>query len=100
MQVAGNATLPRTAEEQEVSAELLTPYTELLERRPAGGHGQESTIGAVEPLDLRPGKDGGGLVPEVAGAGDPSVRERRGFHASGAVATGRFGVSGARTSTS
>ncbi|WP_369270882.1 NAD(P)-dependent oxidoreductase [Streptomyces sp. R11] len=53
MQVAGNATLLATAEEQGVSAELLTPYTTLMERWLAAGHGDEDTTGMVELLDLR-----------------------------------------------
>ncbi|BDD72036.1 NAD(P)-binding domain-containing protein [Streptomyces violaceoruber] len=53
MQVAGNATLLRTAAEQGVSPELLTPYTALLERWLAEGHGTEDTTGAVELLNLR-----------------------------------------------
>ncbi|GHG91962.1 NAD(P)-dependent oxidoreductase [Streptomyces lanatus] len=53
MQVAGSATLLATAEEQAVSAELLTPYMSLLERWLADGHGDEDTTGAVELLDLR-----------------------------------------------
>ncbi|MFI8187623.1 NAD(P)-dependent oxidoreductase [Streptomyces sp. NPDC085946] len=53
MQVAGGATLLRTAEEQGVSAELLTPYLRLLERWLAEGHGAEDTTGVVELLDLR-----------------------------------------------
>ncbi|GGQ44838.1 NAD(P)-dependent oxidoreductase [Streptomyces flaveolus] len=53
MQVAGNATLLRTAEEQGVSPELLTPYTALMERWLAEGHGEEDTTGMVELLDLR-----------------------------------------------
>ncbi|MFJ8049616.1 NAD(P)-dependent oxidoreductase [Streptomyces luteogriseus] len=53
MQVAGNATLLRTAEEQRVSPELLTPYMELMERRLAQGHGDEDGTGTVELLDLR-----------------------------------------------
>lgn len=55
MQVAGNATLLRTAEEQRVSPELLTPYMELMERRLAQGHGDEDGAGMVELLDLRRG---------------------------------------------
>ncbi|MGW7279363.1 NAD(P)-dependent oxidoreductase [Streptomyces sp. NPDC054844] len=55
MQVAGNATLLRTAEEQRVSAELLTPYMALMERWLAEGHGDEDTTGMVELLDLRRG---------------------------------------------
>ncbi|MDT0612511.1 NAD(P)-dependent oxidoreductase [Streptomyces lancefieldiae] len=57
MQVAGNATLLRTAEEQGVSAELLTPYMALMERWLAEGHGAEDTTGVVELLDLRRGTD-------------------------------------------
>lgn len=53
MQVAGNTTLLRTAEEQRVSPELLTPYTKLMERRLAQGHGDEDGTGLVELLDLR-----------------------------------------------
>ncbi|MFJ8144419.1 NAD(P)-dependent oxidoreductase [Streptomyces sp. NPDC096048] len=56
MQVAGNATLLRTAEEQGVSPELLTPYMALMERWLAEGHGEEDTTGMVELLDLRRGK--------------------------------------------
>ncbi|WP_329121601.1 NAD(P)-dependent oxidoreductase [Streptomyces sp. NBC_01465] len=50
MQVAGNATLLRTADEQGVSPELLTPYMELMERRLAAGHGDEDTTGVVDLL--------------------------------------------------
>jgi 3-hydroxyisobutyrate dehydrogenase-like beta-hydroxyacid dehydrogenase len=50
MQVAGNATLLRTAEEQGVSAELLTPYMALMERRLAESHGPEGTTGLVDLL--------------------------------------------------
>ncbi|WP_327369540.1 NAD(P)-dependent oxidoreductase [Streptomyces sp. NBC_01217] len=50
MQVAGNATLLRTAEEQGVSAELLTPYMALMERLLADGRGDESTTGVVDLL--------------------------------------------------
>ncbi|WP_420076319.1 NAD(P)-dependent oxidoreductase [Streptomyces sp. JL3001] len=53
MQVAGNATLLATAEEQGVSPELLTPYMALMERWLAEGHGDEDTTGAVELLDVR-----------------------------------------------
>ncbi|MFF6874275.1 NAD(P)-dependent oxidoreductase [Streptomyces sp. NPDC012474] len=53
MQVAGNATLLRTAGEQRVSPELLTPYMKLMERRLAQGHGDEDGTGMVELLDLR-----------------------------------------------
>ncbi|MGR4849704.1 NAD(P)-dependent oxidoreductase [Streptomyces sp. LARHCF252] len=50
MQVAGNTTLLRTAEEQLVSPELLTPYMALMERRLAQGHGDEDGTGIVELL--------------------------------------------------
>ncbi|GAA1349153.1 NAD(P)-dependent oxidoreductase [Streptomyces beijiangensis] len=50
MQVAGSATLLRTAEEQGVSPELLTPYMTLMERRLAAGHGDEDTTGVVALL--------------------------------------------------
>ncbi|AZQ34581.1 NAD(P)-dependent oxidoreductase [Streptomyces cyaneochromogenes] len=60
MQVAGNATLLATAEEQGVSPELLTPYMALLERWQAEGHGTEDTTGAVELLDARGGGAPGG----------------------------------------
>ncbi|MFI6037219.1 NAD(P)-dependent oxidoreductase [Streptomyces sp. NPDC051315] len=50
MQVAGNATLVRTAREQGVSPELLTPWMALMERRLADGHGEEDTTGVVELL--------------------------------------------------
>ncbi|MGW0335822.1 NAD(P)-dependent oxidoreductase [Streptomyces sp. NPDC003011] len=53
MQVAGDATLLRTAEEQGVSAELLTPYMDLMARRLADGHGDEDSTGVIELLDLR-----------------------------------------------
>ncbi|MFH9015287.1 NAD(P)-dependent oxidoreductase [Streptomyces sp. NPDC017943] len=53
MQVAGNATLLRTAQEQRVSAELLTPFMALMERRLAQGHGDEDGTGTIELLDLR-----------------------------------------------
>ncbi len=52
MQVAANATLLATAEEQGVSPELLTPYMALLERWLAAANGEEGTTGAVELLDL------------------------------------------------
>ncbi|MEU6302083.1 NAD(P)-dependent oxidoreductase [Streptomyces chartreusis] len=58
MQVAGNATLLATAEEQGVSPELLTPYMALMERWLAEGHGDEDTTGAVELLDVRRAKKG------------------------------------------
>ncbi|WP_371782773.1 NAD(P)-dependent oxidoreductase [Streptosporangium subroseum] len=50
MMVEGNATLLRTAEEQGVSAELLTPFTALMERRLADGHGDEGTTGVIDLL--------------------------------------------------
>ncbi|WP_435107616.1 NAD(P)-dependent oxidoreductase [Nocardiopsis synnemataformans] len=50
MQVRGNRTLLRTAEEQGVSAELLVPYAELMERRLARGHGDEDGTGVVDLL--------------------------------------------------
>lgn len=50
MQVAGSATLLRTAEEQGVSPELLTPYLTLMERRLANGHGDEDTTGVIDLL--------------------------------------------------
>ncbi|AXK31776.1 NAD(P)-dependent oxidoreductase [Streptomyces armeniacus] len=50
MQVAGNATLLRTAEEQGVSSELLAPYMELMERRLADGHGDEDGTGVIDLL--------------------------------------------------
>ncbi|MFC7841670.1 NAD(P)-dependent oxidoreductase [Streptomyces sp. NPDC057382] len=53
MQVAGNATLLRTAGEQRVSPELLTPFMALMERRLAQGHGDEDGTGTIELLDLR-----------------------------------------------
>ncbi|GAA4229336.1 3-hydroxyisobutyrate dehydrogenase-like beta-hydroxyacid dehydrogenase [Streptosporangium album] len=50
MMVEGNSTLLRTAEEQGVSAELLTPFTALMERRLADGHGDEGTTGVIDLL--------------------------------------------------
>ncbi|MGM1059797.1 NAD(P)-dependent oxidoreductase [Saccharothrix sp. Mg75] len=50
MQVAGNTTLLRTAEEQGVSTELLLPFAALMERRLADGHGAEDTSGLVDLL--------------------------------------------------
>ncbi len=50
MQVAGSATLLRTAEEQQVSSELLVPYLALMERRLAGGHGEEDITGVIDLL--------------------------------------------------
>ncbi|GCB49603.1 NAD(P)-dependent oxidoreductase [Streptomyces sp. NL15-2K] len=54
MQVAGIPTLLRTAEEQGVSTELLTPYMDLMERRLALGNGDEDTTGVVELLVRKP----------------------------------------------
>ncbi|MCO5999473.1 NAD(P)-dependent oxidoreductase [Actinoallomurus rhizosphaericola] len=54
MQVAGTATLLRTAEEQGVSPELLLPYVDLMKRRLADGHGDEDTTGVVDLLARRP----------------------------------------------
>ncbi|MFF0577560.1 NAD(P)-dependent oxidoreductase [Streptosporangium saharense] len=48
MMVEGNATMLRTAEEQGVSAELLTPFMTLMERRLADGHGDEDTTGVID----------------------------------------------------
>ncbi|MEV5434656.1 NAD(P)-binding domain-containing protein [Streptomyces sp. NPDC052682] len=53
MQVAGTATLLRTAEEQGVSPQLLTPFLELMRRRLAAGHGDEDTTGVVDLLATR-----------------------------------------------
>ncbi|WP_309096168.1 NAD(P)-binding domain-containing protein [Streptomyces sp.] len=53
MQAAGVPTFLRTAEEQRVSPELLTPYLELMRRRVAQGHGDEDGTGMIELLDLR-----------------------------------------------
>ncbi|WP_093171847.1 NAD(P)-dependent oxidoreductase [Sinosporangium album] len=53
MQVAGSATLLRTAEEQGVSPELLSPYMALMERRVAEGHGDEGGAGIVDLLTRR-----------------------------------------------
>jgi 3-hydroxyisobutyrate dehydrogenase-like beta-hydroxyacid dehydrogenase len=50
MQVAGSATLLRTADEQGVSPELLTPYLDLMKRRLADGHGDEDTTGVIDLL--------------------------------------------------
>lgn len=53
MQVAGSATLERTAEEQGVSNELLTPYHDLMRRRVDAGHGDEDGTGVIDLL-LKP----------------------------------------------
>ncbi|MFF2074962.1 NAD(P)-dependent oxidoreductase [Kitasatospora sp. NPDC058162] len=50
MQVAGKETLLRTAEEQGVSVELLTPYFRLMEHRLALGSGAEDLTGVVDLL--------------------------------------------------
>ncbi|MFD5465564.1 NAD(P)-dependent oxidoreductase [Kitasatospora sp. NPDC127059] len=50
MQVAGKGTLLRTAEEQGVSAELLSPYFRLMEHRLALGSGAEDLSGVVDLL--------------------------------------------------
>ncbi|WP_424185091.1 NAD(P)-dependent oxidoreductase [Actinokineospora sp. G85] len=50
MQVAGNATLLATAEEQGVRPDLLQPYFDLMARRLADGHGHEDTTGVIEYL--------------------------------------------------
>ena len=50
MMVTGNATLLRTAAEQGVSAELLTPYMDLMARRSEAGHGDEGLSGLVDAL--------------------------------------------------
>ncbi|WP_224284730.1 NAD(P)-dependent oxidoreductase [Streptomyces sp. LS1784] len=50
MQVAGQETLLRTAEEQRVSAELLQPYFRLMERRLEIGGGEEDLTGVVDLL--------------------------------------------------
>ncbi|MGI5162128.1 NAD(P)-dependent oxidoreductase [Microbispora sp. CA-102843] len=52
MMVRGNATLLRTAEEQKVSPELLTPFMTLMERRLADGHADEGTTGVVDLLRI------------------------------------------------
>ncbi|GGW42539.1 NAD(P)-dependent oxidoreductase [Streptomyces xantholiticus] len=50
MMVAGDATLLRTAEEQGVSPELLTPYMALMARHLQDGHGEEDGTGAIDLL--------------------------------------------------
>ncbi|QTD98391.1 NAD(P)-dependent oxidoreductase [Streptomyces cyanogenus] len=50
MQVAGSETLLRTAHEQGVSAELLTPFLGLMRDRLAAGHATEDTTGLVDLL--------------------------------------------------
>ncbi|MFD3548003.1 NAD(P)-binding domain-containing protein [Streptomyces sp. NPDC058655] len=64
MQVAAGGTLLRTAAEQGVGAELISPYLDLMRRRldadPAA-HGGEDTIGAIALL--RTGPPGGRKLP-------------------------------------
>jgi 3-hydroxyisobutyrate dehydrogenase and related beta-hydroxyacid dehydrogenases len=50
MMCRANTTLLRTAEEQGVGTELLTPYMRLMERRLADGHGDEGAAGVVDLL--------------------------------------------------
>lgn len=50
MMVTTNGTLLRTAAEQGVSPELLTPFMALMERRVAEGGGHESNTGVVDLL--------------------------------------------------
>ncbi len=50
MMVEGNATLLRTAEEQGVSPELLTPYMDLMSRLLADGSPDEGAAGVVDLL--------------------------------------------------
>ncbi len=50
MMVTTNTTLLRTADEQGVSPELLTPFMALMERRVAEGGGNESNTGVVDLL--------------------------------------------------
>ena len=50
MQVAGIPTFLRTAADQGVSPELLTPYFTLMRRRLADGHGDEDTTGVIDLL--------------------------------------------------
>lgn len=50
MQVSGTPTFLRTAEEQGVSPELLSPYFELMRRRLAEGSGEEDLTGVIDLL--------------------------------------------------
>ncbi|MBQ1067489.1 NAD(P)-dependent oxidoreductase [Micromonospora sp. D75] len=50
MQVAGTPTFLRTAAEQGVSRELLSPYFELMRRRLAEGSGEEDLTGVIDLL--------------------------------------------------
>ncbi|WP_225821166.1 NAD(P)-dependent oxidoreductase [Streptomyces naphthomycinicus] len=53
MQVAGTDTLLRTAAEQGVDPQLLSPFLDLMRRRLADGHGAEDTTGLVDLLRTR-----------------------------------------------
>ncbi|MFJ4519908.1 NAD(P)-dependent oxidoreductase [Streptomyces sp. NPDC088810] len=53
MQVAGSETLLRTAAEQGVSAELISPFLHLMRDRLAAGHATEDTTGLVDLLRTR-----------------------------------------------
>lgn len=50
MQVAGTPTFLRTAEQQGVSTELLSPYFALMRRRLAEGSGEEDLTGVIDLL--------------------------------------------------
>lgn len=50
MQVAGTPTFLKTAEEQGVSPQLLSPYFELMRRRLAEGGGEEDLTGVIDLL--------------------------------------------------
>ncbi|MGC4869360.1 NAD(P)-dependent oxidoreductase [Micromonospora sp. DT53] len=50
MQVAGTPTFLRTAEQQGVSPELLSPYFDLMRRRLAQGGGEEDLTGVIDLL--------------------------------------------------
>ncbi|MFJ8075221.1 NAD(P)-dependent oxidoreductase [Streptomyces sp. NPDC096176] len=50
MMVAGNTTMLRTADEQGVSPELLTPYMSLMARHLEEGHGEEDGTGVIALL--------------------------------------------------
>ncbi|MEK8105440.1 hypothetical protein NKG94_10380 [Micromonospora sp. M12] len=50
MQVAGTPTFLRTADEQGVSPELLSPYFALMRRRLAEGNGAEDLTGVIDLL--------------------------------------------------
>jgi 3-hydroxyisobutyrate dehydrogenase-like beta-hydroxyacid dehydrogenase len=53
MQVAGSATLLRTASEQGVSPELIAPYLSLMQRRLDDGHPDEDATGVIDLLTGR-----------------------------------------------